>query len=72
MDGADRERRTKLGKAIKQSMMFFVMTLLLCTAGGYSFQRGHALPGVIWTLLGPAFLFFGVVDTSPQFKRGHN
>ena len=72
MDGADRERRTKMGKAIKKSMMFFVATLLLCMAAGYSFQSGNALTGAIWTFLGLCFLFFGVVNTYQTWKDGKN
>ena len=41
----------KMGKAIKKSMLFFVMTLLLCTAGGYSFQGGNVLTGTILSLI---------------------
>ena len=62
----------KMGKAIKKSMLFFVMTLLLCTAGGYSFQSGNALTGAIWTFLGLCFLFFGVVNTYQTWKDGKN
>lgn len=53
-------------------MMFFVATLLLCMAGGYSFQSGNALTGAIWTFLGLCFLFFGVVNTYQTWKDGKN
>ena len=61
-----------MGKAIKKSMMFFVATLLLCMAGGYSLQSGNALTGAIWTFLGLCFLFFGVVNTYQTWKDGKN
>ena len=57
-------------KAIKKSMLFYVATVLLGRAAGYSFQNGIVLVGAIWTFLALCFLFFGVVNTYQVWQTG--
>lgn len=51
-------------------MLFYVATVLLGTAAGYSFQNGIVLVGAIWTFLALCFLFFGVVNTYQVWQTG--